>query len=75
MAHDQPDNAARLGKLGAGIGLMPRSFTPDRVTRELRKLLDEKSFADAAGVLKGRTEARKEEEDLVMWIDTRMQGR
>ena len=74
MAHDQPDNAARLEKLGAGIGLTPRSFTPDRVTRELRRLLDVGSYGDAAEILKRKTESRRDEEELVGWIACRMQG-
>jgi rhamnosyltransferase subunit B len=74
MAHDQPDNAARLEKLGAGIGLTPKSFTPDRVAKELQRLLDDGSFADAAEILKRGTESRRDEEELVGWIACRMQG-
>ena len=72
MSHDQPDNADRLEKLGAGIGLMARDFTPERVTRELGKLLGDKSFADAAEVLKGKTEQRRDVGELVEWIEGRM---
>jgi len=72
MSHDQPDNADRLEKLGAGIGVMARAFTPDRVTTELGVLLGEKSFADAAEVLKRKTEARRDEAELVGWIERRL---
>lgn len=39
MAHDQPDNALRLQRLGAGSYLSPRHFTPDRVATALNHLL------------------------------------
>lgn len=71
MSHDQPDNADRLEKLGAGIGLMARDFTPARVTKDLGKLLGASSFADAAEVLKRKTEARRDVAELVGWIECR----
>jgi rhamnosyltransferase subunit B len=39
MAHDQPDNANRLRRLGVGSSLKPKHFTGERVAAELRKLL------------------------------------
>jgi len=39
MAHDQPDNAARLTRIGAGSALSPARFTPDRVAAALNHLL------------------------------------
>jgi rhamnosyltransferase subunit B len=74
MSHDQPDNAGRLEKLGAGIGIMAREFTPERVTKELAKLLGDRSFADAAEVLKSMTEARRDVAELVGWIECRVPG-
>jgi rhamnosyltransferase subunit B len=71
MSHDQPDNANRLEKLGAGIGLTPRTFTPDRVERELGKLLSDPSFARAATELKERTEGARDAEQLAGWIEAR----
>lgn len=72
MSHDQPDNAERLRKLGAGIGLMARDFTPERVTKELARLMGEKSFAEAAEVLKRRTKAAGDVAELVRWIERRV---
>jgi len=40
MAHDQPDNANRLRRLGVGLSLTPRQFTGARVATLLRQLLD-----------------------------------
>ena len=72
MSHDQPDNAGRLKKLGAGIGLMAGNFTPDRVTKELARLLGGSSFAEAAEVLKRKTEAAGDVEELVRWVECRV---
>jgi rhamnosyltransferase subunit B len=71
MSHDQPDNAERLCKLGAGAVLMARDFTPERVTKELARLLDESSFRQAAEVLKGKMEGGKDLDEMVMWIEGR----
>ena len=48
MAHDQPDNAYRLEKLGAGLSLTPRTFTPARVQSTLHRLLTDPYFQTAA---------------------------
>ncbi len=44
-AHDQPDNADRLARLGVARTLSPRRYTPARVADELRRLLDDPAFA------------------------------
>jgi rhamnosyltransferase subunit B len=48
MAHDQPDNARRLLHLGAGDFLIPRHFTPDRVSAKLQHLLQSNAVALAS---------------------------
>jgi UDP:flavonoid glycosyltransferase YjiC (YdhE family) len=40
MAHDQPDNAARVKRLGVGDWLRPRAFRGPAVARRLARLLD-----------------------------------
>ena len=72
MSHDQPDNANRLEKLGAGIALTPWTFTPDRVERELGKLLRDPAYARAAGELVERTEVTRDTGELVDWIEERL---
>ena len=72
MAHDQPDNAKRLEKLGAGIGLTPGSFTPGRVTRELGRLLGEETWRMAAAAVQGRMESGRDLDALSAWIEKRM---
>jgi rhamnosyltransferase subunit B len=40
MAHDQPDNAARIQSLGVGARVLPRRFTASRLVRALEGLLN-----------------------------------
>ena len=41
MGFDQPDNAARLQRLGVGATLVPAKFTGPRVAQALTRLLDD----------------------------------
>lgn len=72
MAHDQPDNAWRLQRLGAGLGLTPGTFTPERVHEALSRLLMEPSFTRAAKDCQRRTLARREPAALAEWIESRL---
>lgn len=72
MAHDQPDNADRLERLGAGIGLSVRQFTPDRVTHELKQLMFQSSARDAAAKCATRLAKGAGRELLISWIEQRM---
>ncbi len=72
MSHDQPDNANRLEKLGAGIALTPWTFRPNRVEKELGKLLRDPAYARAAQELVERTEVTRDTEELVEWIERRV---
>ena len=47
-AHDQFDNAARVERLGAARSLPRPKYTAESATRELRRLLDDPSYAEAA---------------------------
>ena len=48
FAHDQPDNAARLTRLGVARTLDPRRYTTARAAAELRLLLDDPAYAQRA---------------------------
>jgi UDP:flavonoid glycosyltransferase YjiC (YdhE family) len=48
FAHDQPDNAARLARLGVARVLAPSRYTPHRAARDLRALLDEPGYRERA---------------------------
>jgi len=47
-AHDQPDNAFRVQQLGAARVLYPTRYTERQVATELRALLEDRHYADAA---------------------------
>jgi len=47
MAHDQPDNAARVQRLGVGVTVTPNQYTPDRVHSCLHTLLTAKDVMRA----------------------------
>jgi rhamnosyltransferase subunit B len=43
-SHDQPDNAARLQRLGVSRTIQRHQYRSDRAARELRKLLEDKRY-------------------------------
>ena len=57
MAHDQPDNAARLERLGVGRSLAPSKFRGPAVARELHALLDDPAIPERAQRLAARLNA------------------
>ncbi|HRH94925.1 MAG TPA: hypothetical protein PLB55_03275, partial [Prosthecobacter sp.] len=75
MAHDQPDNADRLERLGAGIGLSVRQFTADRVTLELTRLLGGAAASDAAAKCAKTLSESRDVGALMRWIEARVKPR
>ena len=53
MAHDQPDQAQRLKRLGVGDLLLPKHFHADAVAAKLKELLDSEKIASACVRAKG----------------------
>lgn len=47
-SHDQPDNAARVERLGTSRTIFRKQYSADRVTKELRLLLDNPDHAISA---------------------------
>ena len=47
-SHDQPDNARRMKRLGVAKVIQKSSYTPKKVTRKLRKILDDPRIAAKA---------------------------
>jgi rhamnosyltransferase subunit B len=72
MAHDQPDNADRVERLGAGLGLSVRRFTPERVADTLNRLHDEKSFHEASMKCASLIAESGDMNTLMRWIEARM---
>jgi UDP:flavonoid glycosyltransferase YjiC (YdhE family) len=54
FSHDQPDNAARLRRLGISATLPPARYTATRAAAALARLLDNPAVAARAGEV-GRT--------------------
>jgi rhamnosyltransferase subunit B len=54
MAHDQPDNAARVQRLGVGLTLPPQQYTVPRVCESLQSLLDSEAVREACLGYAGR---------------------
>lgn len=71
MAHDQPDNANRLRRLGVGIGLTPRQFTGPRVAECLQQLLESAEVASRCAECSHRMRSDPRLEVLLAWIENR----
>lgn len=54
LSHDQPDNAARLRRLGVGATLAPRAFTGRRVAAALDRLLSSEAVRRRGAELAAR---------------------
>jgi rhamnosyltransferase subunit B len=59
FAHDQPDNAARLTRLGVARTLPPGRYRAPRVAAELHRLLDDPAYARRAAAV--GAEVRRED--------------
>lgn len=73
MAHDQPDNAGRVEQLGTGIGLSVRQFKPERVARELKRLLTDAPIQEAAVHCAHLLADAPGPGGLMEWIERRIQ--
>jgi UDP:flavonoid glycosyltransferase YjiC (YdhE family) len=54
FAHDQPDNAARVERLGVARVLYPKHYTAERAAAALRTLLDDSAAGRAAEAVAAR---------------------
>ncbi len=72
MAHDQPDNAHRLRRLGAGDFLPPREFTGEKVARSLERLLADTSVAHSCERIAERMRDERDSQPadrIVAWLE------
>jgi UDP:flavonoid glycosyltransferase YjiC (YdhE family) len=54
MSHDQPDNAARLRRLGVGLTIKPKHFRAERVAAALDQLIAARDVQERCRELAGR---------------------
>lgn len=74
-SHDQPDNAARVAALGAGLVLPKRKLRPDAMRAALTRLLNEPSFALAAARIAEKIRAENGAQAAAMRIEQGLRGR
>lgn len=73
MSFDQPDNAERLERLGAGVGLGIQKFDVKRALPLLRRCLEDPSVRENAAACTLRLmENRPSVETLMEWLEHRM---
>jgi rhamnosyltransferase subunit B len=72
MAHDQPDNENRLRRLGAGFGLTPKKFTPERVAEALRKLTTDPNITAAVQKCAHHIALRPSSDSVISWLESKM---
>lgn len=58
-AHDQPDNAHRVERLGVARTIRPRRYTVSSVTRALRALLEDEAYRERAQLVAQQVRAEE----------------
>jgi rhamnosyltransferase subunit B len=71
MSLDQPDNAERIERLGAGLGTSPTGFTAERALPPLQRCLRDERIRRAAAECATRMRARPSPETLARWLESR----
>ena len=71
MSLDQPDNAERLTRLGAGVATSLRAFVNGRSLPMLRRVLDDPAIRAAAATCAERMRERPSPGALVDWLESR----
>ncbi|HKQ53039.1 MAG TPA: nucleotide disphospho-sugar-binding domain-containing protein [Pyrinomonadaceae bacterium] len=70
--HDQPDNAARVARLGVGRTLARKKYTAANVVRELERLLNDETYAERAAavgeIVRGEDGARTAADEIEKFI-------
>ncbi len=71
MAYDQPDNAAHVERLGAGLALNLDQFTVERALPLLRRCLEQESLRHQAGDCARRMRHGPPATMLTTWLEAR----
>jgi rhamnosyltransferase subunit B len=72
MAHDQPDNANRLRRLGVGTSLSPRRWTGERIARHLGRLLKDPLVPARCARLAALMKEAPGMGQLALWLEGRL---
>jgi rhamnosyltransferase subunit B len=72
MAHDQPDNAERLIRLGVGRSLPPRAFNEANLCAALDASIDRPEVQRAASALREMLQTDRSTDKMVNWIESRV---
>lgn len=70
MSLDQPDNAERIEKIGAGLGMKSTRFNFDKALPLLQRCLNDKTFRLHAGKYAGRLQHQPKIEGLMQWLES-----
>ena len=70
LSHDQPDNAARVKRMGAGDYLYPSAFKPRRIAAQLDSLLRSSAVRAACAALRERCRTQMSEDQMGELIET-----
>ena len=74
MAHDQPDNASRLRRLGVGDSLHPRKWTGKRVAAVLNRLLEDPQVPVNCQRCARLIQEAPGNEAMLAWLESRLRG-
>jgi UDP:flavonoid glycosyltransferase YjiC (YdhE family) len=74
LGRDQPDNAARVVAHHAGLALR-RTAGPERIAAAVTRLLEDRSYADAAARLGGRIRAETDDRRIVEAVESLVSAR
>lgn len=74
-SHDQPDNGARVERIGAGLVLPRRRLAVGAMRAALTRLLAERSFADAAAAIGGQIRSEDGAGTAASLIERGLRGR
>ncbi|MCB1277638.1 glycosyltransferase [Prosthecobacter sp.] len=72
LTFDQPDNAERVVRLGAGLSMNVDRFTEENAAPVLQRCLQDASIRRCAQTCAERLRSRRPVADLVAWLESRM---
>jgi UDP:flavonoid glycosyltransferase YjiC (YdhE family) len=74
FSHDQPDNAARVRRLGVGECLWPNQFTIENLAAALKNLLDDEARKQRCATIEARLRAERPADRLLAILEPHLRG-